>query len=61
MVWFGLDFQELVFPAFGFLASVFEKELKRPYNAGFDVRISDEWFNRENPIPPTFHTKKQID
>ena len=31
-----------------------------PYNTGLDVRISDEWFNRENSIPPTFHTKKQI-
>jgi len=31
-----------------------------PYNTGLDVRVSDEWFNRENTIPPTFHTKKQI-
>ena len=31
-----------------------------PYNAGLDVRITDEWFNRENSLPPTFHTKKQI-
>jgi hypothetical protein len=26
MVWFGFDFQELVFPDFGFLASVFAEE-----------------------------------
>lgn len=31
-----------------------------PYSAGLDVRISDEWLNRGNSIPPTFHTKKQI-
>ena len=31
-----------------------------PYSAGLDVRVTDEWSNRENSIPPTFHTKKQI-
>jgi hypothetical protein len=34
-----------------------------PYSSGLDVRITDEWINRHYynpPMPPTYHTKKQI-
>ena len=34
--------------------------ISMPYNSGLDVRISDEWINRMNSVPPTFHVKKQI-
>lgn len=35
--------------------------ISAPLDSAFDVRITNEWFNREqNGMPGTFHTKKQI-